>query len=219
MNTLELYQESVPFSNKRINNPISSGSFTNPVIVPFSFDFTSQENTLESVIYLRNNSVEQRYENIVISLMKDDQSLLVGDPVLANGTVSNTDGDISFTLNEKSVSVGYSVEDIPLSPGQSFQVTASEAELNGYYEHYIPVGDDSDISVKFSYGYDEVTSVDWEKKGNVLVIPNVGTTGVPDTSYHAIRMRITWKANTQLFTIRDYFLDASYQTQAVVEGI
>jgi hypothetical protein len=79
---------------------------------------------------------------------------------------------------------------------------------------------DSKLAVKFSYGYDELSNVDWQTKHSALCIPNIGLKssltnpfGSQDTQYHPVRMRLTWKAQSTLLTIRDYFIDVSYQTK------
>ena len=86
---LTLYQESVPFTNKRIPQPISvNGTFSNPVVMSFAFDFTICTNVLETIIYLRNDDANDYYRNIVVSLCKDDPA--VPSPEPAYGIIKNT---------------------------------------------------------------------------------------------------------------------------------
>lgn len=216
MSTLELYQESVPFSNKRLDQKASTdGNFTNPVVVPFSFDFTSALNSLECVIYIKNTSTEFRYENVIVSLMEEPTVAATA----AHATISDDGSDnITFSLSGTDVRVGFSVEDNPLTGGQQFSLISDpDTDKNGYYDSYIPVGDSHNkLNVRFSYGYDEISGVDWNTKGNVLIIPNIGTTGIPDTSYHPVRIRIDWRDRTELFTVRDFFLDISYQNKLAI---
>jgi len=210
MNTLELYQEAVPFSNKRLNRPVSTdGSFNNPVIVPFAFDFTANINSLECIIYLRNRSQEFRYENVVISLMSEDLSIKNENSDISHAQIENIGNVSTFKLNGYDVPAGYSTEQV----GEGFQILSSSEDQNGYFNYYKPVVSDETLSVKFSYGYEELTVVDWEYKNPVLIIPYLGTSNMPDTSYHPIRMRIIWATRSQFLTTRNYFLDVSYQNQ------
>lgn len=217
MNTFELFQEAVPFSNKRHDYKVSTDTdFTNPVVMPFAFDFTTPQYVMESVIYLRNNSNEYRYENVVVSLCKEDSTLNGGgDPALSHADIVTTSGDSTLDLNGFSVPISLSTE-TPLADG-TINLVSNDAEQNGYYDNYAIIdGTDDTVDVKFSYGYDELTVVDWDNQSSVLVIPNIGTTGQPDISYHAIRMRITWKKKTEIFTVRDYFMNVSYTLQSPI---
>lgn len=337
---IQLFQEQIPFSNKRLDRPISNdGVFTNPVIAPFSFDFTTHVNTLECVIYIRNDSQEHYYKNIVVSLMKEDDEVASGP---AEGNIINhAINGPSFSLNSHIVPVGFSTEAIPAIPGDpGIQI------LSAYDNKYVPVYDfeqltskiindywiisqnatwdtigefflkgpggplelvvggtwnynyrpteisltftnddivrtwslfdvsgneiatatdvnsgtlvpivyvdgggdayrlvcysegevsdivfytnavedaredkaailssDVNLSAKFSYGYDELNEPNWDDAKSVLVIPTLGNTAMPDTAYHAIRMRIIWKSRSPLVTVRDYFIDISYEAE------
>jgi hypothetical protein len=75
---------------------------------------------------------------------------------------------------------------------------------------------DNDINVKFSYGYDQISDYDWSNLNPILVIPSVGNSTTPDTSYIPIRVRIEWINPPSIYTIRDYFLDVSYSTEGNV---
>jgi hypothetical protein len=335
MSTLELYQEQVPFSNKRLDRKISANNaYTNPVVIPFAFDFTSALNTLECVIYVKNTSLEYRYENIVVSLIEDegngtlpahatisDSTIVLLDQLITD-TISDTiiplgnidaffytskfidlggvldvgrnnilvkhisdvfwsiigkytsvsyfdgiatsytygpgypsvlntlnsidmqavnsqltikaiapgrlvlsengEGRTNITINDTVVTASYPDHQVGLNYGESaILISDPEVSQNGYYDSYKPINsDNTKLDVRFSYGYDEISSVEWESKGNALIIPYIGKgpvdgalTGTPDTAYHPIRMRITWKDRTELFTVRDYFIDVSYQSK------
>jgi hypothetical protein len=337
---IQLFQEQAPFSNKRIDRPISTdGVFTNPVIAPFSFDFTTHVNTLECVVYLKNNSQEHYYKNVIISLMKEGE--LASSPVDGNIVNDSVVGP-ALSINGHVVPTGFTTETIPTIPADPGIVIAGSYDANytpvydferitrklvndywvaslnvdwddvgelfikdpagpaelvvGGSWNYgfrptkialnfttpgdrtwslfdaggneiatavslgngmpIPItyveggGDiykfifydtsgsimdiifldaqdneigrgnastttssDNNLSVKFSYGYDEINEPEWDNSKSVLVIPSLGTTNIPDTSYHPIRMRIIWKSRSPLVTIRDYFIDISYEAE------
>jgi hypothetical protein len=336
---IQLFQEQAPFSNKRIDRPISKdGVFTNPVIAPFSFDFTTHVNTLECVVYLKNNSQEHYYKNVIVSLMRGG----LGASALIDGNIVN-DSTVgpSLSLNGHVVPANFTTEEVPAIP-ESPGIAISDT----YYTNYIPVYDfdkierksvddywvaslnaewdedqelfikdpagpaefivggswnygfrpdkialtffssgtrtwslfdvsgneiatavdssnnssanityvdgggdlykvilystgdigdikllddmdaevgrgssstatssDSNLSVKFSYGYDEINEPDWDNAKSVLIIPSLGTINIPDTSYHPVRMRIIWKERSPLVTVRDYFIDISYEEE------
>lgn len=225
---IQLFQEQIPFSNQRLNQPISQNSvFTNPVIMPFAFDFTTYGSALEIVLYIRNNSQQKAYKNVIINLMK--RSSGTASPVA--GLLENDDeiGQV-FSLNGFSCPISWSVEETPIIPVEGINILGSQ-----YYDTFLPVfnysyvdnaGDkqivetDANINVKFNYGYDELTQVEWEQANSTLIIPSIGTLptlsnpeGMYDISYIPIRMRINWKARTTGTTIRDYFINICYEEE------
>lgn len=223
---LNLYQELVPFSNKRLDKSISSsGAYSNPVIMSFAFDFTVCSNILETVLYIRNDSETTCYSNVVVSLMKIDKG--ISNPVATSGLINEVqfNGLVpSININGTTMPLGYSVEQIPTIPAEGIPITSA------YMSNYVPVLSDINpdsgnsiytddkIGVKFSYGYDELSDVEWGTKHSALCIPTIGLKSTPEnpfgtsnTEYHAIRMRMTWKAQSTLLTIRDYFIDVSYE--------
>lgn len=221
---LNIFQELVPFSNKRLEKSISTNAtFTNPVIMSWAFDFTICSNTLETVIYVRNDLSTDCYTNVIISLQKEDKSIT--NPVIANGVIDKfaSNSSPSYSINGYLAPLGFSTETIP-------NIQQPIIIPGAYNSNYIPILSDKNpdtnalietddsLSVKFSYGYDEISAVDWISKNSILCITNIGTKGtvlnrlgMPDTSYHPIRMRITWKKQATLLTIRDYFIDVSYE--------
>jgi hypothetical protein len=206
---ITMYQELIPLSNKMYDAPISKSSvYTNPVIIPFVFDTTGSENIMETVIYLRNDSQEQYYSNIVICLMKEGE----GTPALTTGNInfSNLGRDVTFSLN--------GINDIKVEPAFLFSqsATGSLPLTDQYMTTYIPVEDDGKVSVKLSYGYDELSFSEWESKSSIIAIPSIGTSGMADTSYIPIRMRMVWKDVPSLYTIRDYFIDVSYSMETTI---
>lgn len=208
---IQLFQEAIPFSSKRVDAPVSKdGSFLNPIIMPFAINTTLGTNVFETVFYIRNTSVENFYNDVVVTLMKE-----VGNDTSVSNGVINTDeitGDVTFSLNNDT--------NIPVSKAYPYQGVQSTVKVlnNTYRQNYTPVTDGSDgtVSVKFSYGYDEVSALDWNDLSSVLVIPMIGNSTTPDTSYIPIRMRVTFKTIPTIFTIRDYFLDISYVYEGAV---
>jgi hypothetical protein len=226
---LNLFQELVPFSNKRLDKAVSSdGAYSNPVIMSFAFDFTVCSNILETVLYIRNDIQSDCYSNIVVSLMKEDKAIT---PIASSGSLEHrlSDNMPMFVVNGFALPIGSSKED-PL-------VFATGVPLPGrFMSNYVPVQSnldpdtgnsiesDNKLSVKFSYGYDELSNIDWATKHSALCIPNIGYKSQPntnpfgtaDTSYHPVRMRMTWKSQSTLLTIRDYFIDVSYEKKEVI---
>lgn len=202
---ITLYQEQIPFSNKILEKSISTnGQFTNPVIMPFSLDFTSYNNCLETVVYLRNDSQEHYYKNVVVSLMK---------------LTDNSDVDTNMTLTFGPVVPSFSLNGITGQGAYAYECSVSgTATISGYKAGYSVVKEDNDLSVKFSYGYDEISNAMWAGKRPVLVIPTIGTQGTPNLQYIPIRMRLNWKQPPTLLTIRDYFIDVSYESENNVTG-
>lgn len=335
---IKLYQEQAPFTNKRLDKEVSkNGTYSNPVIAPFAFDFTSHVNTLECVIYIRNDSQEHYYKNLTVSLMKESGEA-VSD---VNGRIlSDANKGPAISINGYIVPVGFSTEEAPAIPEEGIVLPAvyknnyvpvfeysyitkklineywiasangewdtdafvkdvggnMELSISGawhlgfrpdqvsveftdetpkewrlydtnnnivaggsdiandsvqnidfsadydisklvivsansavsnitFYYDSVPVskGDklnlestDNNINVKFSYGYDELNEPDWDRAKSVLTIPLLGNSGMPDISYHPVRMRIIWKNRSPLLTVRDYFIDISYQEEAQV---
>jgi hypothetical protein len=88
--------------------------------------------------------------------------------------------------------------------------------IDSYFYNYIPIYDDPEIDVKFSYGYDQISDYKWSTINSGLIIPYIGNATTPDTSYIPIRMRVTWKTTPSTYTIRKFFLDVSYTSTGQV---
>lgn len=216
---ITLYQESVPFSNKRAtitdtfgnNGAVYDGQvssdkkYTNPVIIPYAVNGALGEDVLETVIYIKNDDQSKYYKNVVVSLMKEDATV---DPPVASGVLAFAPGVTTLSLNATlNVPVELSYDypgGIPL---------ASVTMTNVYKTSYIPITIADDITVKFSYGYDELSYARWSNKKSVLLIPTIGTTGLGDTSYIPVRMRITTTNKIPLITNRNYFIDISFSDE------
>jgi len=206
---LTLFQESVPFTNKRLEQKISEdGNFTNPVILPFAFNSTSSYNSLESVIYLRNDNPLKYYKGIVVSLMKE----VSGVSNYATGVVrKDTDIYLSVPSTEDKLYLE--------SVYEGFTFTSNIILRNSYKTNYVPISNDGDIEVKFSYGYDELSNYSWSNRKSGLYIPYLGNSTLFDMSYKPIRLKINFLSNPSLFTIRDYFIDISYSEELDVVGV
>jgi hypothetical protein len=318
---IQLFQESIPFTNKRVDSPVSQNTFLNPVIMPFALNTTLGSNVIETVFYIKNTSVENFYEDIVVALMKEDTNL---SSSLSNGVIYTENStfaingykEVPFTLafdyqktpnildgqyqhkyvpvtesyiltdnfvtNTTAGSVfldsvtttGFNLQPGDMVYGTNIQEGTKVIAVTGVYskqemaemllqiagsvapddafdlnnDSYIDTLDgslmmqqmkkielskpvlvtepdakltikrasDTDIRVKFSYGYDQISDYDWSKLKSVLVIPTIGNSTTPDTSYIPIRMRIEWLTHPSIYTIRKYFLDVSYSTQGRV---
>lgn len=207
---ITLYQELIPLSNKMYEAPISNSTYTSPVIIPFIYNSVGSESIMETVIYLRNNSQEHYYKDIVVTLMKESGT----NPVDSSAVISmdNPSSPI-MSLNAASGSNAINLELVNVySPAVIGSITLQ----NKYKNTYIPVVEDDNVTVKFSYGYDELSFNSWAQKKSGLLIPQIGTSGGADLSYHEIRMRMTWKGTPTAFTIRDYFIDISYSTEVTI---
>lgn len=220
---LTLYQEQIPFSNKKTDFPVSSnGKYINPVIMSFAFDFTICTNFLETVLYIRNDDINKWYKNIVITLCKSDNSIVSPLPVIGVLKETLEDGPY-FTIGDtEKIPVSFSTETHLAIPSAGYSL------INQYTSDVIPVTDyvkpldgllvqtDDNINARFSFGYDELSNVEWQNKKPGLVIPYIGNRSLADTSYIPVRLRLLWKSASSLFTIRDYFIDVSYEAEAFI---
>lgn len=214
---LTLYQESIPFTNKRIPEPTSTGgTFFNPVVMSFAFDFTVCTNVLETVIYIRNDDANDYYRNVIVTLCKDDPA--VTSPVSAYGIMKRTAelGPYLEVAGRFNVPATWSVEQAPTLPDQGTYITGMYTTQSMPILDYTDInGDlqstDENITSKIAYGYDDLSNVEWEAKRSALFIPSIGNISHPDTSYLPIRLRINWKKASSLFTIRNYYIDISYE--------
>lgn len=216
---ITLYQESIPLSNKRVTNPISqNNSYTNPVIMSYAYDGTVAVNVLETVLYIRNDEPNKYYRNIVVTLMKSS-----GDPAaLANGIIKNVTGiGPCLQLGPLSVPASWSVEQPPILPENGVYLANkynldSTPILDFIDANGVRQSSDENVSVKFSFGYDELSNAEWQLQKDALIIPTVGNMSMPDTSYIPVRMRMYWKSVATLATVRDYFIDVSYEQEQVI---
>ena len=210
---IKVFQESIPFSNKRLDYEISQDSaYTNPIIMPFCLDSTGGDNTLEVVFYIRNDSQSHFYTNVLITLMKEAQ--VQTTPTLNDAFINFDTGPALLSVNGyNNIPVDIAYEGTLYNTGLTF--------ASKYYSNYFPISAqtyslDNNVSVKFSYGYEEISELEWTNKNSALLIPSIGNSTMPDMSYIPIKMRIKWLTTPSILTIRDYFLDISYQSESLV---
>lgn len=215
---LTLYQESIPFTNKRIPQPISgNGAYSNPIVMSFAFDFTVCTNVLETVMYIRNDDANSYYRNVIITLCKDDPGTI--NPIAAYGIMKPSTTSLGNYIEiggRYNVPLGFSMEQPPVIPTGGTYITGMYTTGTMPITDYIDdsgnqIGTDEHITARFSYGYDELSTVEWQNTKPCLVIPQIGNSTSPDTSYIPVRLRMNWKKASSLFTIRDYYIDISYE--------
>ena len=204
---ITLFQESVPFSNNRLDEKISKdGKYSNPVMMSYAFDTTIDSNIFETVVYLRNDDQSKYYKNVVIALMKENE----GTPSIISGQVNIN--PLSLKLPGSAIAVGID------NAFEDFTYLSNILMQNTYMSTYHPVDNDGKVEVKLSYGYDEISNYNWENKKSAIIIPYVGTVNIPDMSYIPIRVRIKLLEEPNIVTLRDYFIDISYESEISVAG-
>lgn len=202
--SITVFQEQVPFTNQKVPGQVSSGTYYNPIVMPLSFNVVSYQNFVEVVFYIRNNDPTKYYKDILCSLV----------------TIGTTTGTMPSSVNF--YTNGITIE-INGNPNQIYKVSSS-SEVNptsgsvtdlvfpANYGFVSPGNSDnnSNVNVKFSYGYDELSMIDWNSQNEILYIPNIGNTTTYDMSYIPIRMRIQLLTQNPLYTTRNYSLDVTY---------
>ena len=207
---LTVFQEQIPFTNQRVSNQVSSGTYYNPIVMPLSFNVIDNKNYVEVVFYIRNDDRTKYYSNVFVSLVKT--GWIVQEPPLY---LVNSAGDGIITMNpqyftEPMYYLSYSKESFPILEDMHMTFSNDYTFVNQYT--------DSNIDVKFSYGYDELSNVNWSLQHEMLLIDKIGNSTMYDLSYIPIRMRIELKTNTPVYTLRDYSLDITYQHELTVTG-
>ena len=215
---LTIFQETIPFSNERLDQPSSQGGlYTNPIIMPLSFDVVQYTNTLEVVFYIRNNDISKYYNNVLVYLAKKDMN--ISDPNLSRTVLLNTlveNGVTKYKAEFRTDNSGATnnFKELFFTSNSETLVTYNNKEIIGVNRFEVPIDTAyADIDVKFSYGYDELSNVDWEDMKEALVITKIGNSSMPDTSYLPIRMRITLNTNTLSYTLRDYSIGIVYENE------
>jgi hypothetical protein len=206
---LTIFQELIPFSNERLEQPVSgNGYYNNPIVMPLSFDVVQYNNTLETVVYIRNPDTSVWYENVVVHLAKivgTDTDWKEVEATCTNpGLVKKINFKDALGVVEHAMDFTYSSDVI-----QPF--TTRIKEQIGKREVPIMPGTDSNIDAKFSYGYDELSNIDWAKKKPAVVIKSIGNIITPDTSYIPVRLRLeVLMESLPLYTLRDYSVSIAY---------
>ena len=226
---LELYQEIIPFTNEKMPHPVSSGnSYSNPVVMPLSFDVTSVYNTVESIVYIRNNDKDKFYKTVAIMLMAPKAEFANNGVATATYTVESVVcSSTNFTVKEQGgasrhvVDVEYSTEMLPTFPISFNQDTWFDGDTNamlpisGVSGYELSSVNSSILDVKFSYGYDEVSELAWLDKKHCVIIPMIGNSTMPDNSYIPIRIRITLN-NESMFTLKKYSINVCYEYEGTI---
>ena len=211
---LTIYQEILPFSNERLDQPVSKdGAYTNPIVMPLSFDVVQYNNSVETVFYIRNNDTRYFYNNVLVTLCKKDDA--VPNPTDNRSVFIYKDNSLTLRaiyedVEDKAIELSYSSDVLP---------TSMNTPITLIKNYEMPIGPtyDQDISVKFSYGYDELSNVDWATKKEGLLIASIGNSTMPDTSYIPIRMRIEILMDSlPLYTLRDYKISIAYASETEV---
>ena len=199
---LNIFQEQTPFTNQRVSNAVSSGNYYNPIVMPLSFDVVNYRNFIETVFYIRNDSPIIYYNDILVSLV----TINSGTANSVNSSLTAPNGTIKFGFNGNEYNVSSASEVIP------HDMNITSLSFPSTYDFVSPSNshNSSDIRVKFSYGYDELSESAWETQNEMLYIPSIGNIHTSDTSYIPIRMRIELLGNNPIYTIRNYSLDISY---------
>ena len=235
---LELYQEIIPFSNEKARYPVSSnGSLSNPIVMPLSFDVTSTLNTVETVFYIRNNSIDKYYTNVLITLMAPktdfadyenlssvsfdiDHIKVMSNPASGGSNVITnfytSDNDLKFTLD---TDYTYEIVSLPVSGAfidpttWSNSLSNDDLPISGITNFTLDQVNSNISNARFSFGYDEVSELEWGNKRHSILIPTIGNSINPDNSFIPIRLRIWINGYRSSYTLRDYFINISYESE------
>jgi hypothetical protein len=230
---LELFQELIPFSNEKSNFATSgNGTFTNPIVMPLSFDVASAANTVETIFYIRNNDKDKYYKNVLVTLMAPQSDF--NDPTISTRTANANNITLTATnTSNVKVTLYYPVGDPhPVDLEYSSELLSggnlnATVNISTWFDNTstanIPISGEtgftlsqvsSDIlDVRFSYGYDEVSELNWLSKKHGVLIPSIGNNTLPDNSFIPIRIRMYINGNGSLYTMRKYALNLSYEAE------
>ena len=212
---LTIFQESIPFSNERLEQEVSqNGTYNNPIVMPLSFDIVQYSNTVETIFYLRNDDTRYYYENVAIYLARKKTTRTSPNDPNDQAEISKaTPGDPLF-INMPIVENGNTELQSIMASYSSDIIPSFTTPLHGVkrYEELIGTdGTSNEIFPRFSFGYDELSNIDWSLKQPGLIIAGIGNTNMPDTSYIPIRLRIEIKMEAlPVYTLRDYSIGIAY---------
>lgn len=221
---IEIYQEVIPFSNQKTKYPISeNNTLTNPIVMPLSFDTTSQSNTVETVLYIRNNDKDVYYSYVYIGLMMPIADYDTSMSSYNIGKIEYTSGGELKIYNDSNSHEFSSDIEIITSSAMS-GLLALNTWNDGIVTNMLPYSNRYTLSsispikkVKFSYGYNEVSEYDWiNQKKDGLIIQSIGSSSSPDISYIPVRMRIYLNGFGTQFTLNDYSLNIAYGSEGSV---
>ena len=234
---IELYQELVPFTNEKTSARASQNeAYTNPVLMPLSFDVTSSYNTVETVLYLRNNDKDKFYNNIHICLLAPESLFSDSDNLVTPGTLSSAflsvNNSIVTTVFKNSSNVTLAILDTEYDsytvPANNTQLNVASFNLAGEPAvicntmfpisgvQYYNIAQDAQagaevLDVRFSAGYDEISENNWLTKKRSIVIPAIGNSTTPDNSYIPVRMRLTLnRSYGDMLTLRRYSINVAW---------
>lgn len=232
---LDIYQELIPFSNKKNRNAVSqNNSLSNPILMSTSLDITSMYTTVESVIYLRNNDPTKYYKNVLVCLMAPFAHLDVtrmldpyGDPYpetpfrieeifydSSESTLNIVDID---GLNRIKLDTEYCSEMLP--PANRIDFNINDWFDGSKNSDFLPlskelISNGVAKNAMLSYGYEELSSVKWAERSSMILIPSIGSHNYPDTSYIPIRIRIDIQQNSSMTSsLTDYALNVIYEEE------
>jgi hypothetical protein len=225
---IELYQELVPFTNEKTTNKVSKdGEYTNPIFMPLSFDVTSSYNTVESVLYIRNNHPKEYYDNVHICLLApiayaSNPSVSDGLPITQTITTSlaSSGGKVLFKQGatthfelDTEYCSGVTPNPLPALNVSTFSNTIgiSTVPISGITNYTLDTANYEIADVRFSLGYDEVSESAWKTKNHSIIIPSIGNSSMPDNSFIPVRMRITLNNKYgDMLTLRKFSVHIGY---------
>jgi hypothetical protein len=238
---IELYQELIPFSNNKNPNAVSqNGTLSNPILLSTSLDITSMYTTVEGVIYIRNNDPTKYYKNVLVCLMapsrfldisrmkdqyghqcKNDQFNIKN--IYFDSSVSTLNIIDTSDINRVNLKAEYCSEMLPTDREIVFDKSLwFDGRTNSSYlpASYEIISSGVAKNALLSYGYDEISVTKWKDKSSIIIIPSIGTSTTPDTSYIPIRIRIDIQQNsTMLSSLTDYSLNVMYENEYYIGNI
>lgn len=222
---IELYQELTPFTNEKTHYTISQDdTYTSPVLMPLSFDVTADYNTVETVVYIRNNNINEWYKNILVALLVPrsyfdiaafQSQAIEFDPssghILIKNNLSQTAHQVDCLYDSEivpQVSIGFKLDE-----SETLIIGDSKLPFSTVTGYTINSENGPRItSVKFSVGYDELSETMWQQKTSSVVIPQIGTSGLADNSYIPIRMRLYLNNSfSNMLSLRDCSIYITYE--------
>jgi hypothetical protein len=229
---LEVYQELIPFTNDKGEFPVSSDEdFSNPILMPASFDVSSSYNTVETVIYVRNSNKDKYYKNIHICLLApyayfDTESLFNFTPYNAeyDSAVNRVKFKDSGNFVKFELPVEYSSE-LSSANFAFSRSTINIAEIGISYMPFTTYSANSIVEmnsrikdVRFSVGYDEIPESVWKNsKSQSIILPSIGNTFMQDNSYIPVRMRMWLNGSySSMLTVRDCAIHIMYSEEGAV---
>lgn len=228
---IELYQELVPFTNEKTTYKASTNdAFTNPILMPLSFDVTSSYNTVETVLYIRNNNKDKFYTNVHVCLLapiaySNTPTNFTPDTVLVSfavsgaktlfkqGSTTKYEVDTEYGIDTYPANFNLYMPTIDSTIGQTLVPFSGISSPN----YTISQVNSEVLDARFSLGYDEVSEKGWLTKSHSVIIPSIGNSTMPDNSYYPVRMRLTLNNNYgDMLTLRNFSVHIAYASEGNV---